>query len=265
MKEALLSLSNIFNNKEYLIIISDDGSSDDSYEVYKNFKIEYNIKNLFFEFTRPKASKVPQAPSHGQISGLERTLKNHIKTGKELVYLLDCDDYYLFDIERLKHEVKYYDVIFLEVINEYHSKNLRKKLEIKRFITDEIAYMWPTIVPTSGLVIKASFLENYFDMLLTRDAVFDDIWLDLRINICALHRGVKISYSDKSVVRRLHGENDSSAGGLLRFFSRQIAALRYRKNFKSLPPCKKNIRYMLTNTLLKFSIQITKYTKKLTR
>ena len=150
----------------------------------------------------------------------------------------------------LKNDLRNHDVVFLKVFNLNLTNNFHKELKITRAVTDRVAHMWPSIVPTSGLVVRASFLKKHYKMILSTQPHYNDIWIDLRINICALQKETKAFYSEKHVIRRLHTFNDSSSGGIIRAVKRQISALKFRKHNKSLPPCRLSVRYLVTNFVL---------------
>ena len=185
-------------------------------------------------------------PSHGQIEALEIFFHRYQLIGTEYIHLLDSDDYYGSEISELTDDLSAYDVIFLKVQNVNLEKNLKQEFKIKRAVTDGVSYMWPSIVPTSGLVVRASFLKKHFKSIVSKQPLFHDIWIDLRINICAMHYETKAFYSQKMVIRRLHAVNDSSSGGIKRLIQRQISALKFRNYIPNIPPCSFSGRYLVT-------------------
>lgn len=251
--KALDSCSGIFNNKNYNILLLDDGSSDNSIDYFNSYVLEKSVTNLYLIKNRKINAQKRKLPSHGQIEGLKKIIDEYPEKIGEYIFLLDADDFFNFNI--LKFDEKHfknnlYDVIFLKVDDLISEKNLLKSHKIKRNADPGSRLMWPSIVPTSGIVLKKSFITSNYSYIFDLNIDHADVWLDARLNILAIGVGTKILYCDFQVIRLIHSENDSLKGGLTRFFLKQLVTLRYRETVAHLGNCKITMRYMLTKILL---------------
>lgn len=246
MESCLKSLMPFCNKHNYHVVVLDDGSADDSYEIFDKIKCVYGFNNLSLQKTRVKNAKRRAIPSHGQIDGLSIFLNKYDVNDTDFIFLLDCDDYYAGDIVNLDLRDEKLDLVLLNVRNLHEDTNNIIDLKVKRGLNDGVSYLWPTIVPTSGLIIRARFLRKYREKLLGKQSEFRDIWLDLRINICAMHKGTEVRYGGGSVIRRLHSSNDSAAGGLFRMFLRQLNAYAFRQSIYSLDSAELSFRSFFT-------------------
>jgi hypothetical protein len=253
LNKALDSCSGIFNNGDYNIFLLDDGSSDNSIEHFNSYVLKKSVTNLNLIKNREINAKKRKLPSHGQIEGLKKIIdKNPEKIG-EYIFLLDADDFFNFNIlkfDEMHLKKNLYDIIFLKVDDLISQKNVLKSHKIKRNAEQGGRLMWPSIVPTSGIVLKKSFITSNYNYIFNLNIDHADVWLDARLNILALAMGTKILYSDLQVIRLIHSENDSLKGGLTRFFLKQLITLRYRETIAHLRSCKITMRYIATKFLL---------------
>lgn len=253
--KAIESCSNIFNNNSFKICVLDDGSSDNSLQIYENFVKENEISNIFLFQNRKFNSKRRPTPAYGQLEGLKKILDSNLNLIGNYIFLLDADDYYCFDLiefsdKNLKDNNKS-DLFFLKVKDFIKPKNLTETQIIKRRAVANSGEMWPTIIPTSGIVVSKKFLSKNYEYIFNMDNIFADVWLDARINILAMEHNTISSYlNNYNVVRLIHNQNDSLKGGIIRFLLKQITALRYRESLHRLKKCRITIRYIITKISL---------------
>ena len=204
LNKALDSCSGIFNNKDYNILLLDDGSSDNSIDYFNSYVLEKSVTNLNLIQNRKINAEKRELPSHGQIEGLKKIIDKYPEKIGEYIFLLDADDFFNFNI--LKFDEKHlknnlYDVIFLKVNDLIREKNLLKSFKIKRNAEPGSRLMWPSIVPTSGIILKKSFITSNYNYIFNLNIDHADVWLDARLNILALGTVTKILYSDLQVIR----------------------------------------------------------------
>ena len=101
---------------------------------------------------------------------------------------------------------------------------------VKRRLGELETDIWPTISPTSSIVVSKYFLESNRSDLIDFNIEWRDIWLDARINMLAMNLSdERVLYSDISVYRRIHGQNDSLNKTITRVLTKQVQATRYLK------------------------------------
>lgn len=250
--KALASCSPIFNRDDFQIIIADDGSSDDSVNLVEAFIRRGNVQNISIQRTRPFNAGGRRFPSHGQMAGIEMFLTGRGVKTEGYVFFLDADDYYDFNIvdfyDTHLHKTDL-DIGFLAVHDLSLAQDELKKIKVTRFASPGSSMMWPSIVPTSGLLIRRSQIDRYAASLLSYDRTISDVWIDARVNILALHHNIKSKYFNERVIRQIHTANDSTSGGKTRMLLKQISTLRFRGYLDELEACKNNFRYFATACL----------------
>lgn len=254
---ALRSLKSIINHSNFNIIFLDDGSNDDSLEEVNNLKRNLQIDNLSIISSRKKNSPKRLYPSFGQLEGFENLINNFSHLLGEKILLLDCDDEYLFDLcllEKYKSDISNSDIIFLKVYNYKIILNKYKTLKIKRKAFPGSADIWPSITPTSGLIVSKKIVTDYKKYIFNYDKYFQDIWLDARLNILSITKNIKSCYIDLPIKRIIHSNNDSLKGGLRRFLKKQIAAYKFRNLIPEISRCRLSIRLILINTFIKLGL-----------
>ena len=156
------------NYKNYEILLYDDGSTDNSVLLIKNFKKIKLVRNK----TNKKIS-----PALNQIEGLIKLFK---KSKGEIICLLDSDD--IFNLDKLSN------------INSYFEKNKKKNFLVnllkgkKKFIIkrdEPNNSIWPTIFPTSCISCKKKFFNNFLKLIKRKE--FPNLEIDARLVIFAYH------------------------------------------------------------------------------
>ena len=156
-----------FNNKE--ILVFDDCSTDDSLKIMNKFKKIKIIKN--------KKKRFRSGPLN-QIYGLNQLFK--ISKGN-IIFLLDSDDMFkknkLFEINKIFEKNK--KINFLQDTPLVSSLKKRMFLKKKRHIFS----IWPSFFPTSCIVFKRDFFQNFLKVL--RKNEFPNLEIDARLSIYA--------------------------------------------------------------------------------
>lgn len=223
------SLNYAFNHKEINIFFCDDGSSDDSLKFVSNYIKEKYINNL----TIVKISSVNykrKYPSGGQLEGIKKIVENNDINLHDYIAFIDSDDWFeINSIKNILDEINNSYKIYLNDLRDSVSyDNLpSKKRAIKRDINKQESKIWPTIVPTSGIVIKKQILIENIEKITNQSKEFCDVWLDSRINMLALNYKNSVKYTDIVVYRYMHGSNDSLKFDLKRTVQKQLQASKY--------------------------------------
>lgn len=234
------SLKHAINNEKINIFFCDDGSKDESVDFVNQYIAENKINNMKIVQVTPAGNRRSH-PAYGQMEATDMVLTQYSDELNDYIAFLDSDDWFS---ETATAEI-------LKEINSTHLKcyfnDLRntasydilpaQKQTIKRNIIDIKTKIWPTIVPTSGIVIEKNTLINSKEKLLNKDIRFCDVWLDSRINLFALNFQNEIKYTNIIAYRYIHGSNDSLDFNFKRKIYKQIQASRYydyivSKNFR---------------------------------
>lgn len=171
LKKTISScLSQNFDNKE--ILVFDDCSTDDSLKILNKFKKIKVIRN--------KKKKFKSGPLN-QIYGLNKLFK--ISKGN-IIFLLDSDDIFkknkLFEISKIfKKNKKINFIQDTPLIGLFNERMLLKK---KKYFFS----IWPNFFPTSCIVFKRSFFQNFLKVL--RKNEFPNLEIDARLSIYAYIR-----------------------------------------------------------------------------
>ena len=172
-----------YNNQKYLadcidsilkqtyknieIIVLDDSSNDNSYEILKKYK----DKIILVKKKNPKIN----IASYDQAKSYHECLK--IASG-EIIFLCDSDDF--FAEKKIENIMKKFEnnnnnkIIFDLPIYKYDNRIVFKKFK-KKFYKS----FWPNIFPTSCIAIKRDDFVNNFSYFSYQD--FPDVWLDFRM------------------------------------------------------------------------------------
>ena len=197
MQEALLSLSNVFNNKEYLIIISDDGSTDDTLKIIEKIndtriRVIFNKKNISpFEICQNNFFVT---------ANFENALNN--ASGK-FIFLCDQDDIWLPNkVEECLNVLKINKCsLVMSTINVIDSdgKVFQKNSKLKK------QSFWLALKKSQFLGSTMAFDRCFLDEILPfpKYTVSHDAWIGLIANFQS-----KLYFIDKPLIHyRRHGNN----------------------------------------------------------
>ncbi|PMK67121.1 hypothetical protein BCT94_17630 [Vibrio breoganii] len=224
--ESLLSTLVFFAIKNnFTVYICDDGSTDNSSNIINTFVNNYNFLR-HFQVCEKNIGR--DAPYLGQLKALEMVINSGALVGTH-VWLLDSDDYInedIFNSITLKYDIGILNVVD---INEF---GVKSKYNINRKIGDN-NNIWPTISPTSSLIVSVDFILVNRDMIFNFDLRFKDVWLDSRINMLSEKISKeKVKYLKERVYHRIHSNSDSFSMPLKRRIGKQITAFNYYKSIK---------------------------------
>jgi len=228
--QLFISLEYAFNNDNINIFFCDDGSSDDSLGFVNSYIHTNNINNLTIIEVSPIELK-RKYPSFGQLEGIKKVIDSYNKELNDYIVFIDSDDWFgensikniYNEVNKTKCKIYFND---LRDAESYH-KLPKEKQMIKRKVHQINTKIWPTIVPTSGIVINKQLLIDNLDKIINFDKKFSDVWLDSRINMLALNFIEKVKYTDIVIYRLIHGSNDSLQFNLKRTIKKQLQASKY--------------------------------------
>jgi glycosyltransferase involved in cell wall biosynthesis len=157
--------------KNFEVIFSDDGSSDNSLFVAKKYKKKLKLKII-------KGNKRTKYGSYNQMNSILRAFK---KSSGKIIFFLDSDDF--FHKKKILNIVKYFNrndnkekkLIFDLPYIFYSSGNLIK-FTLKKRISNKL---WPHFPPQSCISIKRDFFEIIFPKISFNK--FPNIWFDFRV------------------------------------------------------------------------------------
>ena len=204
LEETINSVLNqTYDNIE--IILYDDGSTDNSNEVFHLFKDKIKI------ISQPNFKK---HPSQNQAHAIEEAFK--ISTG-EIMFLLDSDDLFHKDkVARVVEEFSKDENIIcvqhpFKLINEKSELlNKSKRPTLSGVSLPETIYFTGRLdfffTQTSGLAFRRSFMSH---VLPFETDSFLKLWPDLRLTRNAVFFGKIIMLNEYLGFYRLHGKNDS--------------------------------------------------------
>lgn len=159
---------NIKKNVE--ILVFDDCSTDNSLKILQSYG------NKIFLYINKK-KKFKSGPLN-QIYGLKKLFK---KSKGQLIFLLDGDDYFKKNkIEQIsKYFIKNENFKFIQDTPYFtkYKKNFLLKKKSNNFS------IWPSFYPTSSIVIKRDFFNNFFKI--SQEKKFPNLEIDARIVIFA--------------------------------------------------------------------------------
>ena len=155
------------NIREKQIIVYDDASTDNSYNIIKKFKgIEIIIN---------KKKKLTSPPLN-QINGIIESFK---RSKGEIIFLLDGDD------EFKKGKLKFITNIFrsdknLNFIQDRPYLSLKNNL-MKLKIKNHYFSIWPSFYPTSCMTVKRDFFKKFIKFSYPKE--FPNLEVDARLAI----------------------------------------------------------------------------------
>lgn len=160
--------------KSYEILVYNDVSTDNSFEILKKFKKKIKI-------IQNKRKKFISGPLN-QIYGIINLFK--ISKGK-IIFLLDGDDRY--SSNKLKTIIKSFDKN--KKLNLLQDKpfSKRKKNFLKLKTKKNIPYIWPSFYPTSCISIRRSFFKKFLKYIQANK--FSNLEIDARISMFAFLSG----------------------------------------------------------------------------
>ena len=168
LKKSLTScVLQSYKNKE--IIIYDDCSTDNSVKIIKKFK---KVKKIYNVKRSSKSNPI------NQINALRNCFKH--STG-DIIFFLDSDDY--FKKNKLSYIVrKFVKNYKLQFIQDTPIFSNKKKIYIYQ---KKLSFysIWPRFYPTSTIVCKRKFLENFLKTANLNS--FPNLEIDARISIFA--------------------------------------------------------------------------------
>ena len=156
--------------KNFEIIFSDNGSTDNSLEIVSKFN---GIKVI-------KTPRFTNSPALNQIDVLNNAFL--ISKG-EYIFLLDSDDFYETNkIEKIINHQKKKKLEFVcDVPRIYFSDTYSKIFKIKSSYS--FLRSWPIIFPTSTISFTRNFFLNFNKFLLKNE--YDKLEIDFRLNVYA--------------------------------------------------------------------------------
>ena len=160
-------LKQSYKNKE--IIVVDDKSRDESYEILKKFKKKITI------------IKNKKKTSEGSYNQINSYYKGYLKSNGDYLFFLDSDDYFKkrkveLLIKKFKSNKKF-DLIFDLPIFKFKNKEIKKNFKQKKFIISS----WPRFTPQSCISVRRDFAKEIFKELKIKK--FNTIWFDFRIAV----------------------------------------------------------------------------------
>ena len=180
------------SEEDYEIILCDNYSDDNSENILTKYKGSVNLI---------KKKRISKSGPINQIDLINEGLK--ISNGQHIC-LLDGDDF--FQSNKLEQVGKYFrnnkDLDVLFDLAEVKKKDRNYQFKLKKKIQKNI---WPTIINTSSISIRKSFLEQCF-----RDDLFinyDMLEIDFRINVFSrcIEKKYKIISEKLTVYRNVEG------------------------------------------------------------
>jgi len=158
--------------KNIEIIFVDDKSTDNSINVAKKFK---RIKILQTKFRT-------NFPALNQINAIKLGLQ--YCSGKT-IFLLDSDDFFFNN--KLMVIMNHFNMqpeknLFCDIPKVYYSKKRIRYFNIKKKNSKSI---WPTVMPTSCIAVKKSFLKDCLKKTFIKEKKFKYLELDFRISVYA--------------------------------------------------------------------------------
>ncbi|WP_440932444.1 glycosyltransferase [Candidatus Pelagibacter sp.] len=228
-------LNQTYKNIE--IIFIDDGSTDNSLEVFK--KYQHQIKQV--KKNRPKTG----IPSFDQTLSYFECIKN---SSGDIIHFCDSDDFFVENkIEIITEEFsknKNYSLIFDLPILKFENNSIFTKKK-KKFFKNH----WPYFPPTSCISIKKDKLIDFFGFISNQD--YPDIWLDFRLGILSqyIFREYNVLEKNLTFYRQINSSISSKFNYLSKnWWLRRKQAHDYVKYFlhKNNLKYKKNFDFYLT-------------------
>lgn len=170
--------------KDYEIILYDNHSTDKTNLLIKRYSEKILIN---------KKQKKSEYAAINQIDLLREAFQ---KSSGDIICLLDGDDFFfknkLYEIKNIFLNNKEIDIVFdIPIIKE--GTNEREFL-IKKKLSK---YVWPTIIPTSGISLKREFMDECMKNYLVDDFKFLEI--DLKLNIVSQNIKKNFKFCDKKI------------------------------------------------------------------
>lgn len=154
--------------KNYEIILFDNCSTDNTFEILKKFKNKIKIY---------KKKRISNSPALNQIDLINSAFK---KSKGQFICLLDADDYFnknkLMVLKTYFSKKKDINTIFDLPIIKYGS--LETKFKDKKKIQK---YIWPTIIPTSSITCRRDFFYKFLKKCFLKK--YKDLEIDFRLNV----------------------------------------------------------------------------------
>ena len=180
------------SEKNFELIVCDNYSDDESFSIFKKYE-------KFLTLIQKKKISI-----HAQLNQIDLIKSGLLKATGEIICLLDGDDYFLPEkLYTLKN--KFLKNNKLEVIYDLaliKNVNLTKKFKLKKKYQRNI---WPTIINTSSITIKRTFLKECIEKGIFEK--FDFLEVDFRINIYSrcIKKNFEIISEDITVYRKVSG------------------------------------------------------------
>ena len=152
------------NYRNYEIIFFDDGSTDKSIEIVKQYKNIRLIENF----------KKKSSAALNQINGLHEAFK---KSKGNILCLMDSDDFFFKN--KLLHISKFFNLNEdKNIVFNYPKSFTKKKFSIKKKTNKHI---WPTIFPTSCISIRRNTFKKFINYMIKEK--FNRLEIDARLCI----------------------------------------------------------------------------------
>jgi len=218
--------------KNIEIIFVDDKSTDNSIEVAKKFK---KIKIFKTKFRT-------NFPALNQINAVKLGLK--YCSGKT-IFLLDSDDFFFKN--KLMVIMNYFNLqikkkLFCDIPKVHYSNNVIHDFHIKKKKSRSV---WPTVLPTSCIALKKSFLNECLKNIFIKEKKFKYLELDFRISVYA--RNLKNQYNIIKKNLTCYFQHPEGIMSNYKKFSRNWWIKRFQAHlFVKLFNKKNNINYEIT-------------------
>ena len=205
LKRCITSvLKQDYDNKE--IVVVDDQSSDNSFNILKKFKNKIillkNNKEKFY------------VGAYDQMNAYKTALQ---KSSGEIIFFLDSDDFFAYN--KLKRMVNYFeknqeDNIFMDRPIIFYNKN--KKVKLTKRLRGNFLIPWPRFSPQSCISVRRDYLGKIYKIISIKK--FPTIWLDFRIVIFNFIKNKKINLVNEFLTS--YQQSESSASSNYKLFSK---------------------------------------------
>ena len=227
--------------KNIEILVYDDKSTDNSFEILKSFKKNNKIR-FFLNSNKKKFS-----PALDAMNGYIHLFK---KSKGSIICFLDSDDYFK------KNKV-------LKVKNSFKSKNFKfiqnlpliknkKKFKLGKNKNNPLSY-WPYFAPESCISFKRDLMLNFLKVNKSYLNKFPDIWLGFRLGVYAFFKIKKFHTINKSLtIYESLGESKKYSRFNKNWMRRRKDSFEYLKKITNNKKILKgNFDYIITNFLTK--------------
>lgn len=221
--------------KNIEIIFVDDKSTDNSLEVVSKYK---KIKVLQTKFRT-------NYPALNQLNAIKLGLKY---CSSRIIFLMDSDDFFFKN--KIKLIINYFNLyrqkkLVCDIPKVYYSNNVIHNFDIKKINNNNKKSIWPTVLPTSCIAVKKSFLKDCMNKIFIEKKKFKYLELDFRISIYASNLMNQYNIINKNLT--YYFKNSEGIMSNYKKFSRNWWVKRFHAHlFVKLFNKKNNINYEIT-------------------